>query len=267
MLGRIKKILKSRYVLGAYLQRRYERRFLSETNSNLFYGLYKSFDEAATGLPNTKPSGYDNEASAEKYKNLCLDIRDEDYPVLYWLSKVSSERDKVLEIGGHIGVSFYSFDGFSPLSSGIDWTIYDVEAVTVKGAELAKEKGETRLKFNHDLSQVDKDINIVFAFGSLQYIKESLVDLMESAEIKPVHIMVNLQPVTEKQDYYTVNNIGTAFCPYKIMNRDKFVSLLNCAGYELVDEWRNPNKRCIIPFENPTYSLHSYKGFYFRKKS
>lgn len=264
MFDKVKDVLKSDYALGQILKRRYEHRFLSASDSNLFYGIYPSFDVAISHLPSTKPGGYDNQPSALLYQDRCETIHSTDYPALYWLKQVLKADSKVFEIGGHVGVSFYAYDKFMDLGETIDWTIHDVEAVVKQGLQLAEVKQEKRLHFTSSF-QAKPTTDIVFASGSLQYIEAPLHRLMEKAAISPEHILVNLMPVNDKPDYYTINNIGTAFCPYKITNRNLLIKQLSDAGYQLVDSWENPNKRCIIPYQDPDYSLNAYAGFYFRK--
>ena len=68
------------------------------------------------------------------------------------------------------------------------------------------------------------------------------------------------------QDYpvlvWLISNIGYAFTPYKIWNRDEFIATLKAVGYELIDSW-SYNRTCSIPF-HPDRFVNAYHGMYFR---
>lgn len=261
----LKKFIRNTWLVNTLLHIKYKYRFKRATKSNLFYGIYPDFQTCNKHLPKSKPPGYDNQASAELYEERAHTIYINDYPVLYWLKQILNKSDIVFEIGGHIGVSFYSYDHFMNLDKDIHWTIQEVEHVANQGKKIANKKNETRLHFTHTFDAL-KDTKLVFASGSLQYIEEDILKLIHKANINPEHILINMFPLNDKPDYYTINNIGTAFCPYKITNKDQFIQLMNENGYKLIDEWKNEDKYCTIPFSDPSYSLDHYHGFYFNKQ-
>lgn len=63
------------------------------------------------------------------------------------------------------------------------------------------------------------------------------------------------------QDYFTLQSIGTAFCPYRIAAYAPFLEGFTRLGYQIVDRWQNPDKHCQIAFE-PEHSVDVYHGFY-----
>lgn len=70
VLGRVPGVLRLRR--GAYA-----RAFASHENVNLYRGVFDTFEQAALSAPNTKPAGYDNEASArmvEQHRRLVLPL-------------------------------------------------------------------------------------------------------------------------------------------------------------------------------------------------
>ncbi len=70
VLGRVPGVLRLRR--GAYA-----RAFASHENVNLYRGVFDTFEQAALSAPNTKPPGYDNEASArmvEQHRRLVLPL-------------------------------------------------------------------------------------------------------------------------------------------------------------------------------------------------
>ena len=64
------------------------------------------------------------------------------------------------------------------------------------------------------------------------------------------------------QEFFTVNSIGTAFCPYRVQNQGKLVHSLGQLGYKMVDQWSNPGKELRLPLR-PDLSLDHYRGFCF----
>ena len=62
----------------------------------------------------------------------------------------------------------------------------------------------------------------------------------------------------------TLQNMGTAFCPYHLFNRDQLVDSIERMGYHLVDEWKSPDVSCEVPFY-PAYAIPAYSGFYFAR--
>jgi putative methyltransferase (TIGR04325 family) len=70
--------------------------------------------------------------------------------------------------------------------------------------------------------------------------------------------------VHERDSYYTLQSVGTAFCPYRIFSAASVLSAYEAIGYTLVDTWENPEKKCAIPF-HADHSLDRYHGFYFRR--
>ena len=81
----------------------------------------------------------------------------------------------------------------------------------------------------------------------------TLGQLFGGVKTKPAHVIVNLLPLHPEQTYFTVQNIGTAFCVYRVQSHIEFVSAMREIGYEeLVDVWENLEKRCDIPLFQPT---------------
>lgn len=260
----VKQTIKSLPLIKQGVQHMYEKRFATATRCNLFYGVYPSFTDASMALPETKSHGYDNNAAAEMYDTRAQKVHSTDYPVLFWLSHILSPDIRVFDIGGHFGISFYAYQKLLTYPEGLHWRIFDVPAVVERGKNIAADKGESRLSFVTDY-QFSGHIDVILANGSLQYIEPMLSSLINPADIKPNHIILNMLPVTNLDTYYTVQNIGTAFCPYKIVNEQELIRDLSGLGYSMIDRWENPEKHCEIPFSDPKYSLDHYMGYYFRK--
>ncbi len=105
--------------------------------------------------------------------------------------------------------------------------------------------------------------DLLFTSGCLQYLEQSLAEKLAELPSRPAWLLVNLLPLHEKHDFWTVQNIETAFCPYRIQQKKAFFEALNKLGYRTLDTWENPEKSCEVAFD-PEHSLDRYYGAAFR---
>lgn len=118
----------------AVLRRRFDRRFENNTGSNLFRGVFDTFEAAERAAPANRPRGYDNDASAALYAERTRRLYATDYPVLFWLQQLVGEgRRHVFDLGGHVGVSYYAYRRVLAFPPGFSWTVHDVPAVMARG--------------------------------------------------------------------------------------------------------------------------------------
>jgi putative methyltransferase (TIGR04325 family) len=253
--------------IAGLLRRRYDRRFENNRGANLFRGVFTGFDDARRSAPSSRPVGYDNPASAQLYAERMRKAYATDYPVLFWLQKLlAAGHQRIFDLGGHVGVTYYAYRRYLELPAGLGWQVHDVPAVVDHGRRMAAEHDpEGRLSFCDGFDEAD-GAPVLVALGSLQYLPDTLPDLLARLAAPPSHLLLNLVPLHEQHDYYTLQSIGTAFCPYRISARGAFVASFEALGYELVDQWENPEKRCDIPF-HPDRSLDRYHGLYLRRRA
>ena len=55
-----------------------------------------------------------------------------DYPILYWLKRLTPEITRVVDAGGHIGVKYRAFGPYLDLDR-LDWVVYDLPALVRAG--------------------------------------------------------------------------------------------------------------------------------------
>jgi len=251
---------------GIYQLRRlrYRREFHYARWANLFDGVYPDFATAINHVPNTKPLGYDHEEPAKMYQERASQVYPTDYPVLFWLNKILIPAMKVFDLGGHIGVSCYAYGKYLSVIQNVRWQVCDVPAVVEAGKQLADKKNATSLTFTTETEEME-GTDILLASGSLQYLEYNISDLLKNLKLKPPHLLINLLPLHPEREFVTIQNIGTAFCPYRIFHQENFIRSLVALGYTLIDQWENAEKKCILPFQ-PTFSVQPYKGLYFRIK-
>jgi putative methyltransferase (TIGR04325 family) len=243
-------------------ERVYEREFAKVIPwARRFRGVYASFNEAERAAPATKPVGYDNPAAA-KFMEPWGNLLPSDYPVLFWMQRALQESPSLLDIGGYVGISYYSYRRYLNYPDNIDWIIQDVPAVVAAGVEIARHQHSPGLSFTADITSALRP-QTVLAAGSLQFIEKAFAGLLLQMGSLPTHLIVNKTPLTDLPDFVTLQDLGPAVCPYKILNRTKFIDSIKALGYELVDSWANTDLSCGIPF-HLAHSVKSYSGLYFK---
>tara|TARA_R110002096_G_scaffold151427_5_gene314006 strand:- start:256 stop:1068 length:813 start_codon:yes stop_codon:yes gene_type:complete len=238
----------------------YERRFRSVAGRGLFRGVYGDFAAAAAAAPSGIPLGYDHAAAAEMYAE--RPIFPEDYALLYWLRPLLASGARVLDFGGHAGGMFDAFGELQQWPTDLEWTIYDVPKVVAQGEARNAARVHPVSRFTSRLDEAP-EADVLLASGSPQYCDEEFADSVLSLRKAPHHIIVNQVPLHDGEPFVTLQNIGTAFCPYWIRNRESFLRPLLDSGYELVDMWTNPGKECRIP-TYPRVTRPTYFGSYLR---
>jgi putative methyltransferase (TIGR04325 family) len=244
---------------------RYARQFFSHDTptKNLYRGVFESFADAQASVPPARAASYDNQPCAELYRDRTRRVFINDYPVMLWLSKLfDAGNASVFDLGGHIGIAYYAYQRYMHYPENLRWQILDVPAVAASGAAFAATHDQLmRLSFTGERSDAS-GVDIFFAAGSLQYLDYTLLDLLKGLERLPRHLLLNSVPIHTSTSYFTVQNMGTACCPYRITAEREFVDGLRALGYVMKDRWENPHRSCEIPF-HPELSLDRYFGFYF----
>ncbi len=249
---------------GAILRRRYERRFRTVGGVGALCGVYDSFAEAADAAPAGAALGYDHAGAAVLYRDRLDEIVPKDYPALFWLRDAIAGAGSVFDLGGHVGLSFYAFRRYLAYPPGLRWTVCDVPAVVAEGAKLASERGEAALGFTTEPGAMS-GADVLLAAGSLQYIERPVDALIAGLDRPPRHVIINQMPTHATREFVTLQNIGVAFCPYRVARAGAVPEALGRLGYELVDRWDDPSRRVALPY-HPEASPVSYSGFYLRRR-
>lgn len=257
------KKIKENYLVKQLRIIKYNKKFLENKELNLFRGVFTTFKDAEEAIPSNDKQGYDNEESAKMYKDLCHKIFPSDYPKMFWLDKLLKEGSKLYDLGGHIGIKFYSYQNYINYPKDFKWTVYDVEAVRKEGLSHAASVGANKIDFSDQIDAFD-GYDILFVSGSLQYIDLNLANSLKEKKSPPKYILLSI-PLTEEKTFYTVNNIGTAFCVYVLRNDQEFIKSFEHLGYSVKDRWNIPGKFCEIPFY-PKHSIDGYKGILLELK-
>lgn len=249
---------------GIYQMRRtaFQHQFLNDPYSRLFDGVYATFDEAMRHAPPSKPTSFDNSASAERYRGkLNVDIYD--YPAMFWLAQSFAEGlARVADLGGSVGIKFHAFGKHMHFPAALRWLVIDLPAVIEMGREVAKEWGaKPGLEFSATPGDADGS-DVLFCSGALQYLPQSLAEILDGLRRRPARIIVNTTPIHETRSFFTLNSMGTAICPYRVAARAAFIDSIVERGYRLRDDWRNLGKDMRLPFHQG-FDVDHYSGFCF----
>jgi len=241
---------------------RYRRQFLANQDDNLFMGVFDSFEEALASAPPSRPQGYDNAGSAAI--DYSPRVQFYDYPALFWLSRaIESDMKRIFDLGGHTGIKYRAFRPLLPRRDELHWRVCDLPAVVERGRELAAGQGDGApgLDFTSDWHDMD-GWDVLFASGSLQYLPDTLEQILGRVDHKPRRIVLNITAVHPTLSYFTLNSIGTAFCAYRVQSHSELVRGMRRHGYLRLDSWENVGKSMSVPF-HPEHDLPHYSGFCF----
>ena len=250
-------------VLGSMLQRREWRRFCAASGQvRLFHGVYPDFNSAAAAVPRGRAVGCDNQVSVQRLADERFRILPLDYPVLFWLERLLPGCRLLFDFGGHVGISYFAFRQHLRYGPELTWLVCDLPAVTAAGIELARQERASHLQFTTGLEALSR-ADVFIALGSLHFV-ESPFQMFEDAAHLPEHILLNKVPVGNVKPAVTLHNMGSAFCPYHLFNREEFEGTFRRLGYDLIDRWANPDLGAHIPLHR-LESIEAYSGYYFHR--
>ncbi len=146
------------------------RRFLSRCLpwSLKYRGVYFSFEDARAHAPKDVPLGYDHHEIASGYKD--QRFLSSDYPAAFWLREALRDGATVFDLGGSVGISFYTWEHYFSYPDNLRWVVCDVPAVIQAGKKLPVSEMKSGCSFTSQLEDADS-CNCLLASGSLQYIE------------------------------------------------------------------------------------------------
>lgn len=247
----------------------YRRRFARlYREGNRYCGVFDSFEAALAAAPPSAPSSYDTKAAGRMYRGLLDELRLCDYPALHWLSRLfSQEQTGVFDLGGHVGIVYYAFRRYLEYPAQLRWTVHDVSHVIEARKKWAAEHDEhAQLDFAAaaNAANAADGEDVLFTSGALQYLDYTLPELLGSLRQPPPHVLVNLVPMHPTRGYFTLQNMGFAICPYRVMAVPEFVDAMAGLGYSLIDRWDILDREIQVPFE-PQCSIGRYTGMYLKR--
>ena len=227
-----------------------------------FVGAWKSFEEAEKAVPRHKLTGYNHDEMKHVAFDRMSSVLPWDYPVLFWLSQILTADSVVLDAGGHMGTKYRAFSPYLELSPPLRWVVYDQPKIIEEGQRLAERDGLKALEFIRDLADAPK-ANIVLASGLMQYLDQSLSELLKCMPERSRYVVLNKVAVRDGERIVTLENFDRALVPYQIRNRTKFFADIDEAGYEIMDQWTVPSFAHVIP-THPHLGSSESLGFCLR---
>ena len=257
---KVKQSLVNTYPVARLRERRYRHKFATTRGwRGLHYGVYQSFNEARSALPDNIYSSYslDNDWYLTRYQQLEI----LDYPVLYWLRELITPKCRLLDFGGHAGITYYKYSSYLHYPEDLEWVVCELPEVVKLGERLKAELCGKHLSFVTSLDNQDK-VDIFHTAGCIQYVEAPVSDLLASLELLPPHLILTKVPLYEMETRVTLQNTGDSIDPCWLFNRDEFIASINKLGYRLHDSWACPGRSINIPF-HAEYNVVQMSGLYF----
>ena len=231
-----------------------------------FRGAFASYDEAMAAVRPTRLAGYDHDRVAPVSREFMQQLAFWDYPVLYWLQRLSLQPDvttRLVDAGGHIGVKYRAFGPYLDLGR-FDWIVYDLPALVAAGRAELRSQDRT-LSFVDRLEDAPA-ADILLASGLMPYLAEPLPGLVRRMKTLPRHIVLNKVVTRDGPTVVTLENFGVAEVPYHIRNVAEVPDALATLGYEIVDQWTIDSLAHRIQ-THPELGRSTYRGYVARLRT
>lgn len=247
-------------------ERRYRQWFLSDAGYAASYGVYRSFEEARREVPATP--GFDQPSQGQDYVDRLDHVFTYDYPVLFWLGRAFAQGARaILDVGGNIGVHYYAYQRYLDYPPDLRWTVAEVPAVAAAGRRLAEKRGTPALAFTTELEAPRVEAaDVILSAGALQYIESPRLEALLAGARRPAFVILNKLPLHDGEEFVSLQNIRNGFSPHWVFNRARIVRGMSALDYDLVDEWRVP-ERSLRLFGHPECSLSAFSGLCFRRRA
>ena len=227
-----------------------------------FRGAFASFDEAVAHVRPGMLTGYDHDSVTPVSRELMQQVPLWDYPILYWLRRLSPEITRIVDAGGHIGVKYRAFAPYLDLDR-LDWIVYDLPALVRAGQTQTRPQDRT-LSFVERIEDAPAT-DLLLASGLMPYLEEPLVELVRRLRVLPRHILLNKVVTRDGPTVVTLENFGMAEVPYQIRNVDEVPTALETLGYDIIDAWSIDSLAHRIQ-THPELGRCTYRGYAARRR-
>lgn len=247
-------------------EKRYEKRFITSEYFGCFRGVYKTFEEARKSAPPYSKTDFNLQEFSTQYLDRIHHVFQYDYPILFWMKQVIQKNSIIFDLGGNIGVHYYSYEHYLNYSDSIKWIVCDMPEVIKAGQVYAQEQNRNTIHFCSSIDYAE-GADILLSSGTLQYIESpSLSESLSKLKKMPKHILISKIPLFDGKSFVTIQNASASFVPQYVFNKKHFIDSLASLGYELIDIWNDPSRKCIIPL-HPEHSGNFFYGLYLRLRN
>lgn len=228
-------------------------------------GVYPNYAEALAAVPKNRKVGYDNKESSNLYPYLLEFTKISDFAALFYLSQLAQPGYRIFDFGGNTGVLFYNYQRRWTMPPDATWTVCDVPAVIEAGREYAKTLSSEGLRFTSNFEEAG-GADLLFTSGTLQYVPERFAELLiRLGNAKPRFILANRTALWDGPTFFTLQSLGPVVCPYRVENRQEFVSSLEAQGYRVRDTWECPESGINVRW-HIHHRIKTYAGFLLERR-
>ncbi|MDQ6674580.1 MAG: TIGR04325 family methyltransferase [Chloroflexota bacterium] len=249
--------------LQALRKRRYERAFRSHLG--LVRGVFTDFEQARRSAPAGKPVGMDSPEYVDHHTDRADYIQAYDYPFLFWLERILVRSARVFDFGGNVGVHYFAYAPYLAYPPDLSWVVCELPNIVRDGERIALERQAHQLTFTTRFGDAEA-ADVLIASGALQYVEQSLEEMLGALRCQPRHLLLNKLPLYDGEPFVTLQNGGPVFAPQHVFNRAELLGALQNLGYELVNAWDVPGFSCFVPFQAGR-AVRTYSGLYLRLAS
>ena len=168
-----------------------------------------------------------------------------------WISLGRPQQLRVLDLGGALGNHFHAIARHWRWSN-LCWTVCETEAVVAAGkADFEIDiAGGHQLKFSNEAKEaIDRDIHVVFASCSLQYIEE-WQQMLKTFRVSPWLIIDRVPLIENDTDLIDIQVVPASYTDTRYPGwkfaASSWLPRLQEAGFKLEFEWIVPEDRWTI---------------------
>lgn len=220
------------------------RRFKSPASREfLWEGIYQHYNqivavgggyEGAVWI-NSRASSTRDLLDASKSFGLIPGVIESRYGLLAFLASAlsrSSNKVRILDFGGAMGIAYVYLCGSMTNSQLIDYYVVDNQASCEQGSKIFE--GDNRIHFETSLPETIDRVDIVFMSGVLQYVEDYEGVILRVIKYKPAFVLLTLLPVGEAPTFAAAQkNLQGSILPSWFFNLIEIIELMRNHGYRM----------------------------------
>jgi putative methyltransferase (TIGR04325 family) len=225
---------------------------------------FASLAEAQEAIRGVSNGGHENPYNIKLHLDLNQRLRPSDYAALFHLSRFIPDVKSVFDVGGNVGVLYYSYRRYLVLPKDLRWRVYDLPANVAAGQALAVQRRTSQLQFSQSWRDAE-GMDVLIASGSLHYLPTPLPDMIGQLQLQPEYILINRTPLQTGSQVATVQDAVEFRIACILYNRNDLVHRFEMLGYELLDIWDVAELSLVMP-GYPEHSVPYYSGMLLRRR-